>query len=289
MIKAVFRRVDGPIKAALAAAVLTIAGCSGLSAPTAQSIAGLSPSGSVTITEDFVAGLGGGTGTLYYQGQTYPFRLAGSVFGPGGVSNISASGEVYKLASVAEFPGRYTQSTGAAGLSTSGGSDLWLQNTAGVIEYRGDAHSRSRRDLYPDGSVIRAVTGRTGGPGTRKSSTGIIDIGTGLPFDFAPAQTSEEPRMIQKLLALFPRSHGLQGRPRLGSIASHRPLPESGRRACEPANRFGPCRCCTAGRRTEAGQRDGVGVAMVQGDAGRSDRPLAIRARLPRPGDGWRS
>jgi hypothetical protein len=45
----------------------------------------------------------------------------------------SASGEVYKLANVAEFPGRYTQSTGAAGFSTSGGSDLWLQNSAGVI------------------------------------------------------------------------------------------------------------------------------------------------------------
>jgi hypothetical protein len=78
-------------------------------------------------------GLGGGTSTLDYQGQTYPFKLVGSVFGPGGLEKINASGEVYKLASVTDFPGRYTQSTGAAGLSTSGGSDLWLQNSAGVI------------------------------------------------------------------------------------------------------------------------------------------------------------
>ncbi len=109
MIKAVVRCAVWSTKAAFAAAVLAIAGCSGLSAPTAQSIAGLSPSGSVTITEDFVAGLGGGTGTLYYLGRSYPFKLAGSVFGPGGVAKINASGEVYKLASIADFPGRYAQ------------------------------------------------------------------------------------------------------------------------------------------------------------------------------------
>jgi len=134
MTEAAFRGAAPSIKAVLAAAVLSIAGCSGLSPPTEQSIAGLSPSGRVTINEDFVTGLGAGTGTLYYQGQTYPFKLAGTVVGPGGgVAKINASGEVYKLAGVAGFPGRYTQSTGAAGLTTSGGSDLWLQNSAGVI------------------------------------------------------------------------------------------------------------------------------------------------------------
>ena len=81
MTEAAFRGAAPSIKSALAAAVLAITGCSGLSAPTEQSIAGLSPSGSVTINEDFVAGLGGGTGTLYYQGHTYPFKLAGTVVG----------------------------------------------------------------------------------------------------------------------------------------------------------------------------------------------------------------
>ena len=95
---AAVRRTTSPVKATLTAAILAIAGCSGLSAPTEQSIAGLSPSGSVTINEDFVAGLGGGTGTLYYRGQTHLFKLAGTVVGPGGgVAKINASGEVYKL------------------------------------------------------------------------------------------------------------------------------------------------------------------------------------------------
>ena|SRR5689334_6908633 len=104
----------GLLKATFVAAVLAMAGCSEMmNTPTAQSVAGLPPSGSVTIRRDFVAGVGGGRGTLEYQGRSYPFKMIGTVAGPGGgVEKISASGPVYKLASVADFPGRYTQSTG---------------------------------------------------------------------------------------------------------------------------------------------------------------------------------
>jgi hypothetical protein len=115
--------------------VLATAGCSALSAPSEQSVAGMSPSGSVTITDDFVAGVGGGSGTLYFEGQAYPFKIFGSVVGPGGAPKISVSGSVYKLASINDFPGRYTQSSGGAGFSTSGSSDLWLQNDAGAITH----------------------------------------------------------------------------------------------------------------------------------------------------------
>ena len=41
------------------AAVLGTGGCSALSVPTAQSIQGLTPSGTVTLHEEFVAGYGG--------------------------------------------------------------------------------------------------------------------------------------------------------------------------------------------------------------------------------------
>jgi hypothetical protein len=104
MTEAALHRTVPSTKAILMAAVLTFAGCSAMNTPTAQSVAGLPPSGGVTITEDFVAGLGGGNGTLEYQGQTYPFKVLGTVAGAGGgVSKISASGPVYKLASVAGF------------------------------------------------------------------------------------------------------------------------------------------------------------------------------------------
>jgi hypothetical protein len=43
-------------------------------------------------------------GTLTFNGQTYPFRLLGSVIGPGGgADRITASGEVYKLSNVNDF------------------------------------------------------------------------------------------------------------------------------------------------------------------------------------------
>ena len=156
MTKAAFHRAVLPIKAILMAAVLTTAGCGGMNTPTAQSIAGLSPTGSVTITEDFVAGLGGGTGTLEYQGRTYPFKVIGTVAGPGGgVEKISASGPVYKLANVANFPGRYTQSTGKAGFSSSGSSDLWLENNAGVIMHLEGTSTGAMLTLGKDEIIIR--------------------------------------------------------------------------------------------------------------------------------------
>lgn len=152
-----FHRITRPLKVTLVAAVLAMGGCSGMmTTPTAQSVAGLSPSGNVTITEDFLTGLGGGSGTLEYQGRTYPFKVVGTVVGPGGgVEKISASGPVYKLASVANFPGRYTQSTGKAGLSSSGSSDLWLENNAGVILHLQGTSSGAMLTLGKDEIFIR--------------------------------------------------------------------------------------------------------------------------------------
>ena len=157
MTEAAFCRTVPLLKATLVAAVLATAGCSGLmNAPTAQSIAGLPPSGSVTITEDFVAGLGGGNGTLEYQGRTYPFKVLGTVAGPGGgVEKITASGPVYKLASVADCAGRYTQSTGKAGFSSSGSSDLWLENSAGVTMHLQGTSSGAMLTLGKDEIFIR--------------------------------------------------------------------------------------------------------------------------------------
>ena len=134
-----------------------MAGCSEMmKTPTAQGVAGLSPSGNVTITEDFVTGLGGGSGTLQYQGRTYPFKVVGTVAGPGGgLEKISASGPVYKLASVSDFPGRYTQSTGKAGFSSSGSSDLWLENSAGAIMHLQGTSSGAMLTLGKDEIFIR--------------------------------------------------------------------------------------------------------------------------------------
>jgi hypothetical protein len=157
MAEATFLRKAPSLKATVVTAVLATAGCSGMmNTPTAQNIAGLSPSGNVTITEDFVTGVGGGSGTLGYQGRTYPFKVVGTVAGPGGgLEKISASGPVYKLASVSDFAGRYTQSTGKAGLSSSGSSDLWLENSAGVIMHLEGSSTGAMLTLGKDEIFVR--------------------------------------------------------------------------------------------------------------------------------------
>ena len=101
--------------------------------PNAQTIAGVEPSGHVIMTELFAGGAGVGTGALTFKGKTYPFKLIGTVIGPGAVEKLDVSGEVYKLDDVKAFSGPYVQGTGGIGLETSAKSDLWLQNKAGVV------------------------------------------------------------------------------------------------------------------------------------------------------------
>jgi hypothetical protein len=120
-------------------AALALAGCNSAStpipiqAPTAQSIAGLTPSGKVTMTQIFAGGMGVGTGALTFNGRTYPFKVLGTVIGPGSVSKIAVTGDVYRLDDPSQFAGVWVEGTGAVGLETSKTSDLWLQNKAGVV------------------------------------------------------------------------------------------------------------------------------------------------------------
>jgi len=146
------------VRAVALAAALGLGGCSALNVPTAQSIQGLTPSGNVTLTETFVAGYGGGGGTLSFNGQNYPFRLFGSVIGPGGADRITASGEVYKLSNVSDFAGRYTQGSGSAGLSQSGQGQLWLQNNAGVIMHLYSTSSGVLLSIGKEEIIIRLAS-----------------------------------------------------------------------------------------------------------------------------------
>jgi hypothetical protein len=122
-------------------ATLALAGCASMTeqspvpvvAPTAQDVAKLTPSGTVTLTEVFVGGAGVGKGVLTYQGKKHPFRLAGTVIGPGSVAKRDVAGEIYKLNNLSEFPGIWVEGTGPVGFEASGKSELWLENKAGVI------------------------------------------------------------------------------------------------------------------------------------------------------------
>lgn len=129
-----FGPLSGLRSGLLAVSVLGLSACGTVQPPpTEQSIAGLRPVGTVTMTETVAAGMTGGRGTLAFHGRRHPFVLVGSVVGPGGASKSEVAGNVYKLNKLSDFEGIYSEGTGKAGLDTSKRTDLWLQNQAGVI------------------------------------------------------------------------------------------------------------------------------------------------------------
>jgi len=93
------------------------------------------PSGTVTMSSKAVGvgiGVTWGDGTLTVAGKTYPFSVEGLGIADLGVSNVSASGEVFNLKNVADFSGTYA--TGEAGFALDKGqNDIIMKNPAGVV------------------------------------------------------------------------------------------------------------------------------------------------------------
>ena len=126
----------------IAAALLVLAGCAGDDtafggvAVGPSAIEGLQPSGRIEMNEVQAAYIGsgsGGTGTLWYRGRAHPFTGGGAGIGGLGVSSIEATGEVYKLDDLSQFPGAYAQGRYGFAFGTASKGDMWLQNGSGVI------------------------------------------------------------------------------------------------------------------------------------------------------------
>jgi hypothetical protein len=72
-----------------------------------------------------------GSGTLTYQGKTYPVEVSGLSAGDVGASKVEASGEVFHLKKLADFDGNYT--AGTAGATVGGGAaKTIMKNQNGV-------------------------------------------------------------------------------------------------------------------------------------------------------------
>lgn len=92
------------------------------------------PSGSVRFNTVQVLAYGSaqrGDGVLKFRGRHYPFTVRGLGAGGMGFQSLAASGNVYNLERVSDFPGVYAQAR--MGLSVgSGRSSMWLKNENGV-------------------------------------------------------------------------------------------------------------------------------------------------------------
>jgi hypothetical protein len=93
-------------------------------------------SGTVEIEQVQVAFIGSGNvggGTLTFQGKSYRFTIGGLGLGGFGVSKMQASGEVYNLKELGQFPGAYGQARYGVAAGDRSAGEMWLQNPNGVL------------------------------------------------------------------------------------------------------------------------------------------------------------
>jgi len=91
--------------------------------------------GTIEFHELQVAYIGSGTmghGTLLFQGQSYPIKVAGLGIGGIGLSEIQAHGDVYGLENIEDFPGPYGEAQTGYALGNQSSGQMWLENPNGV-------------------------------------------------------------------------------------------------------------------------------------------------------------
>ena len=95
----------------------------------------LKQSGTIEIEQVQIAFIGSGNlggGVLNFHGHEYPFTIGGLGIGGFGISTMTAKGEVYNLANVADFEGAYGQARYGVVVGELHSGELWLENTSGV-------------------------------------------------------------------------------------------------------------------------------------------------------------
>ncbi|MBA4096004.1 MAG: hypothetical protein C0484_04450 [Rhodospirillum sp.] len=93
-------------------------------------------SGTLTIEQVQIAFIGSGNlggGTLVVGGQKYSFSIGGLGIGGFGVSKMECTGSVYNLKNINDFAGGYVQARYGMAVGSTGGGQLWLQNSKGVV------------------------------------------------------------------------------------------------------------------------------------------------------------
>ncbi|MHB8067154.1 MAG: DUF1134 domain-containing protein [Desulfobaccales bacterium] len=114
------------------------------------------PRGTVTID---LTGIGGGlglswgSGTLRYEGRSYPFSIQGLRVGDVGISTQRAVGTVYYLRNLADFSGNYAAV--GAGVAVAGGmAGMTMQNQRGVLIDLYSVQQGVQLNLGPQGFTI---------------------------------------------------------------------------------------------------------------------------------------
>lgn len=101
----------------------------------------------------FILGVSSGEGTLQFKGRKYFFKLGSLGVGGIGVAKTTATGEVYNLTDVNDFPGPFFQAR--AGYAAVEGKGVhWLENANGVVIKLHTATKGLILNLGADGLMI---------------------------------------------------------------------------------------------------------------------------------------
>lgn len=106
---------------------------------TAADIKNAKPSGTVEIDAEQVRLLIGGArgkGVLTYQGKTYPFTMRGVSAGGVGINKVHATGNVYFLDKVEDFPGTYSAITAGVTVGAGKGASQFENNKGVLVSLR---------------------------------------------------------------------------------------------------------------------------------------------------------
>ena len=128
---------------AVIAATIPFYGSSGAETDS-KTVDGKPPVGTIRLTQVQAAYIGSGStgsGTLTFKGRSYPFNVTGLGVGGIGYSKVNASGEVYGLESIEQFPGTYAQGRYGYAFGSTSAGELWLKNEAGVT-----LHLKAKRE-----------------------------------------------------------------------------------------------------------------------------------------------
>ncbi|MCW8962204.1 MAG: hypothetical protein OQL16_00315 [Gammaproteobacteria bacterium] len=96
----------------------------------------VTPSGTIEMNSTSIRLLFGGswgTGTLHYQGKSYPFKVKGLSAGGIGVKAVDAVGEVYFLNRLEDFEGQYGFRSGGLTVYKGENSRSTYDNNKGVV------------------------------------------------------------------------------------------------------------------------------------------------------------
>lgn len=94
-----------------------------------------------------------GHGVLHFQGKDYPFTANGFSVVNVGASSVEASGNVYHLTKVEDFPGNYTAIAAGATIA-GGGTGAAMENQHGVVIQATSRNQGLQLTLAPSGIAI---------------------------------------------------------------------------------------------------------------------------------------